>query len=469
MAFDPCMIDHDYQSWEQTTTYGDEQWNHAQYHHNILFDRPFLSDGPQAPLDRFLMEDDRPWFPPILTDRHTSGHAIQSLEVGALPHLDSIPCHYNGLQRLGSPTTVGRSSSNVSSNWSDRQTTPLSSPGPSMAAYSPSMPIADRVLYTHGGQAQPVGDAHAMINGHCVALHDIQYTADELPEQTNFEDDHQLSVYASFPQEGYQPMEPEVEMQTNGHLVVGTPDNRDNHRSESPNLRHRRPQPTRTVTSPRAPQKVTKRSTTTRRPSSSHNKTKACNGDSHSSSASNSAFPCPFVIYGCPSTFRSKNEWKRHVNTQHMRTEYWRCDQCNQEDRKPNDFNRKDLFIQHVRRMHPPSNAKPTKTKLATQKSSRADPDERELASIAHRCFRRIRTPPEESGCLFCDQRFNGANTWDERLEHIGRHMESKKKSSNEPVDPSGWQEDVALHDWLQKEGIIARDGKSWTLIEARG
>lgn len=38
-----------------------------------------------------------------------------------------------------------------------------------------------------------------------------------------------------------------------------------------------------------------------------------------------------------------------------MRLGFWRCDQCPDVHCKPNDFNRKDLFIQHVRRMHPVS------------------------------------------------------------------------------------------------------------------
>jgi hypothetical protein len=81
------------------------------------------------------------------------------------------------------------------------------------------------------------------------------------------------------------------------------------------------------------------------------------------------SFPCPLAPYGCTASFGAKNEWKRHAATQHFRLGFWRCDLCppetktlnshksnNSNNRKPNptynDFNRKDLFIQHVRRMH---------------------------------------------------------------------------------------------------------------------
>ncbi|KAI5201874.1 hypothetical protein E4T39_05028 [Aureobasidium subglaciale] len=67
------------------------------------------------------------------------------------------------------------------------------------------------------------------------------------------------------------------------------------------------------------------------------------------------AYPCPFLPYGCPSTFSSKNEWKRHLNTQHLSLSTYRCDLCipnpssSTSPQQSNDFNRKDLFIQHLR------------------------------------------------------------------------------------------------------------------------
>lgn len=174
----------------------------------------------------------------------------------------------------------------------------------------------------------------------------------------------------------------------------------------------------------------------------------------------NRAFPCPFAAYGCPATFGSKNEWKRHINTQHMRLGYWRCDLCDQV--RPNDFNRKDLFIQHMRRMHSSENKKSADSKPAAKN----DPEEQALAAAANRCWRHIHSPPEHSSCLFCDVKFNGVGTWDERLEHIGRHMELIVKEG-EVVDTTKWEKDLALEEWLVREEILvgSKDG-GYTLAE---
>ena len=189
-------------------------------------------------------------------------------------------------------------------------------------------------------------------------------------------------------------------------------------------------------------------------------------GSSTSKSArthTNRAFPCPFATYGCPATFGSKNEWKRHINTQHMRLGYWRCDLCDQV--RPNDFNRKDLFIQHMRRMHTAENRTKTagttsdlnggaSTPGAKAALAKNDPEELALNAAASRCWRRIHTPPEQSSCLFCDVKFSGPGTWDERLEHIGRHMEFIVKEG-EVVDPARWEKDFQLEEWLIREEII--------------
>ncbi|EME39743.1 hypothetical protein DOTSEDRAFT_94778, partial [Dothistroma septosporum NZE10] len=135
------------------------------------------------------------------------------------------------------------------------------------------------------------------------------------------------------------------------------------------------------------------------------------------------SFPCPLTIYGCTSTFGSKNEWKRHVNTQHMRLGFWRCDLCPNGERKPNDFNRKDLFIQHVRRMHPAA-ASRTEATSSLPKAGKDNESMQALQDAANRCYKALRHPPQQSCCLFCDQQFTGNGSWDDRMEHVGRHLE---------------------------------------------
>lgn len=175
----------------------------------------------------------------------------------------------------------------------------------------------------------------------------------------------------------------------------------------------------------------------------------------------NRAFPCPFAPYGCPATFGSKNEWKRHINTQHMRLGYWRCDLCDQV--RPNDFNRKDLFIQHMRRMHSADN----KNKSESKPAAKNDPEEQALAAAANRCWRHIHSPPEQSSCVFCEVKFNGVGTWDERLEHIGRHMELIVKEG-EVVDTQRFEKDLALEEWLAREEIIVEGKDGYTLAEGK-
>jgi len=73
------------------------------------------------------------------------------------------------------------------------------------------------------------------------------------------------------------------------------------------------------------------------------------------------AFVCVFAFAGCSATFASKNEWKKHVSTQHLKLDRWnpaigcasnphfRDSQCRTSTA---EFNRKDPFMQHLQRMH---------------------------------------------------------------------------------------------------------------------
>ncbi|WQF77379.1 Putative Zinc finger C2H2-type [Colletotrichum destructivum] len=80
-------------------------------------------------------------------------------------------------------------------------------------------------------------------------------------------------------------------------------------------------------------------------------------------------YVCVFSFAGCPSTFASKNEWRLHDVSQHLR--YWVCAQekCAEIENDtlatsrsvfPNGavFSRKDLYAQHVQRMHVPPNVR---------------------------------------------------------------------------------------------------------------
>ena len=412
-------------------------------------------------MDRYLGDHHRPLYRPRSMDDYA---VMRPIQPRPLQYLASIPDAYTVPQRLSSPSDSGPASSYISSNWSDGHRTPWSSPGPT---YSPEIAYLEDLPYEH--ESRHIFDhSKRHISGPCVALHDVQNYADAQPEKDAF-DDEQGVYYPSYAQEGYEPMQPNGEhpngLDLNGSDTVSATEIY----SDSPKVRRRRTQTSRVSTSPVLPSKVAKSRPCTKRsgsyqPGRTGDKSKA-NG--HFTTAR--AFPCPFAVYGCESTFGSKNEWKRHVNTQHMRLGYWRCTQCDQSERKPNDFNRKDLFIQHVRRMHPPTKAKAgNATKCPSPRSAKNDPEELELNNLANRCFRRIRSSPEQSSCVLCEVKFNGTGTWDERLEHIGRHLENSKKESDEPTKPEDWQKDEDLERWLSREEIIIADGNGFVLTDGK-
>jgi hypothetical protein len=179
-------------------------------------------------------------------------------------------------------------------------------------------------------------------------------------------------------------------------------------------------------------------------------------------------FPCPLTGYGCHSTFTSKNEWKRHVSTQHIKLGFWRCDMCapSADPQNPvyNDFNRKDLFTQHLRRMHThhPYSIAASQSGTSSTSSSKNGGDNQlsDDAVLAHqqRCYRHLRSSPSQSNCLFCPRSFNGEGTWEERMEHVGAHFERERKTGNKLSAPESWRDDPVLREYLVQEGLIEHD-----------
>lgn len=193
-------------------------------------------------------------------------------------------------------------------------------------------------------------------------------------------------------------------------------------------------------------------------------------------------FPCPFAGYNCNATFTAKNEWKRHVSTQHIKLGFWRCDLCSPTDTSDpanpgdfNDFNRKDLFTQHLRRMHAgalaspggslASPSTPTPKKGGTGKVPTNIISDEVISSVQHRCYVRIRSPPPRSNCLFCNRNFQGTGSWTDRMDHVGNHFERDRRSStdnstddNKMLDANAWKDDKILQEWLVEEGLVAWD-----------
>ncbi|QDS68960.1 hypothetical protein FKW77_008792 [Venturia effusa] len=195
------------------------------------------------------------------------------------------------------------------------------------------------------------------------------------------------------------------------------------------------------------------------------------------SSTNNRPFPCCFAQYNCGSAFTSKNEWKRHISTKHIQLGFWRCDMCPPSPGIDhpifNDFNRKDLFTQHLRRMHavntpqgtqeqpkaiapsaPPGGGPP----VAPPNTNPPGLTDEQIMDIQKRCYRQLRGPPEVSSCVFCTRTFSGPNSWEERLEHVGGHLERDRKNGTACTDVTNWRADPSLRDYLLVEGLVEID-----------
>ncbi|GIZ44579.1 hypothetical protein CKM354_000777400 [Cercospora kikuchii] len=175
-------------------------------------------------------------------------------------------------------------------------------------------------------------------------------------------------------------------------------------------------------------------------------------------------FPCLLVVYGCDRQFSSRKQWKRHIQTQHVQLEYWRCTQCLNGRHGPEqdkDFNRKDLFTQHIFRMH---SSQSEQSAARGGKLIKSDVQRKYEDTEAERCRRRLRQAPRASRCILCDQEFT--ESWEESLEHIGRHLETAARQGHvDELNPRNWHVDNALQQYLQRENILTLDAKGYLTL----
>ncbi|EAQ92260.1 hypothetical protein CHGG_00495 [Chaetomium globosum CBS 148.51] len=138
-----------------------------------------------------------------------------------------------------------------------------------------------------------------------------------------------------------------------------------------------------------------------------------------------------------------------------------RCDYCSHApfkdssslrsaDGKGNEFNRKDLFTQHLRRMHAPFAIKKALSKGDNKLQAEWDTHVKEMQTT---CLVTRRQPPQRSACPKpdCQSVFEGPGSWDEWTEHVGRHME-KGEAHRMGVDQ-------LLAQWALDECIIENHG----------
>ena len=181
----------------------------------------------------------------------------------------------------------------------------------------------------------------------------------------------------------------------------------------------------------------------------------------HVNSSHTRAFICVFAFAGCNSTFASKNEWKRHVSSQHLNLNSWVCElgTCgkvqNQAKKdggglvKGSEFNRKDLFTQHLRRMHAP---------FAVKRQNKKNLEwEHRLKELQLGCLRVKRQPPTRLACPLgdCDGFFEGATCWDDRMEHVGKHLGEAAASTGINKFSVEQEDDDLLVHWGLRERIV--------------
>ena len=143
-------------------------------------------------------------------------------------------------------------------------------------------------------------------------------------------------------------------------------------------------------------------------------------------------YGCTFLT--CNKTFGSKNDWKRHENSQHFHLETWRCDEEKLEGGAcAKVCYRRQTFQDHLKKEHHMEDNDTIKNKVET-------------CRIGRNCQARF-------WCGFCIKLINlqkkGLDAWTERFDHIddhfmGRH-DLKKQSILDwiPVDSDKPKGDV--------------------------
>ncbi|KAG9249411.1 uncharacterized protein F5Z01DRAFT_669293 [Emericellopsis atlantica] len=170
-------------------------------------------------------------------------------------------------------------------------------------------------------------------------------------------------------------------------------------------------------------------------------------------------FICVFHYAGCNKTFSKKNEWKRHVLKQHICLKYYHCDymecatttrsgttcRANKLPARGKIFRRKDLYMQHVRRMH--------------LSKINARQDQEAVAELQQRALRTRCQLPLNMACPaeHCNLDFRGDKAWDDWMEHAARHLLAAHERQ-EPEVGFGGSQDTCLTEWAEHPDVdVAR------------
>ncbi|KAF4785112.1 hypothetical protein HER10_EVM0002718 [Colletotrichum scovillei] len=176
-------------------------------------------------------------------------------------------------------------------------------------------------------------------------------------------------------------------------------------------------------------------------------------------------YGCTFA--GCKKKFGSKNDWKRHENSQHFQLEVWKCSEGRSEGDNESCgkvCHRRETFRSHL------------------QKEHKMD-DSSNIEKVLEEC-RVGRNGEPKFWCGFCvkivDIKKKGTNAWGERFDHIDNHYAGReglvKKDHSQwvAVDPDSPDVDLTgssddLSDADSADDIVVISGSRKSTINGRG
>ncbi|CAG8949971.1 hypothetical protein HYFRA_00004303 [Hymenoscyphus fraxineus] len=159
-------------------------------------------------------------------------------------------------------------------------------------------------------------------------------------------------------------------------------------------------------------------------------------------------YGCTFL--SCGKTFGSKNDWKRHENSQHFQIETWRCDGSLPEGGPCSKVcYRRQSFLDHLKKDHPLPPSSPLSTSSASTSAlstSSSIMEEDEPYREKLESCRIGRNSQDRFWCGFCvqliDLKKKGLDAWTERFDHIDDHFMGRGKF-----------EKLGIRDWVPVDG----------------
>ncbi|KAI1459285.1 hypothetical protein F4805DRAFT_92883 [Annulohypoxylon moriforme] len=139
--------------------------------------------------------------------------------------------------------------------------------------------------------------------------------------------------------------------------------------------------------------------------------------------------PYGCTFQDCKKKFGSKNDWKRHENSQHYMVEHWRCDEKQTSDSTEicgKVMPRRELFKQHLVTTHHIKDSTVLETKI-------------------ERC-RVGRNSEVRFWCGFCREiievKKDGIEAWTERFNHIDDHFHGRNNQEKKEI--KDWQDECS-------------------------